>query len=87
MRAEVRALPAALSDDEKHCVASGWIARHCSVAEASLAGAGKEVKDMFTAGDASWADWRADRRGVKCARGAVDDEAVVACCVARADPN
>lgn len=80
MRAEVRELPASLSDDEKHCVGSGLIARHCSLTESWLAGAGKEVKDLFTAGDASWADWRADRRGMQCGRNAANDEAVMACC-------
>lgn len=73
-------LPANLSDDHAHCVASGLIARYCSVVEAHLAGIGKEFRDLFSDGDASWADWRADRRGVGCARRAADDEALAACC-------
>jgi len=73
-------LPANLPDEHAHCVASGLIARYCSVFEAHLAGIGKEFRDLFTRGDASWADWRADRLGVGCARRAPDDEALAACC-------
>lgn len=80
MRAEVQALPQGLSDDEKHCVASGLITRHCSSVEAWVAGAGKELQDAFTGGDASWADWRSDGRGRQCGRTAADDQAVLACC-------
>jgi hypothetical protein len=73
-------LPANLSDEHAHCVASGLIARYCSVSEAHLAGIGKEFRDLFTRGDASWADWRADRLGIGCARRTNDDQALVACC-------
>jgi len=86
MQAEVRKLPDGLDDAARHCVASGFIARHCSVAEGWMAGAGKEFKDMFTRGDASWVDWRDDRRGMQCARNAADDEAVVRCCAAAPFP-
>lgn len=73
-------LPDGLTDAHAHCVASGLIARYCSVAEANLAGIGKEVRDLFTRGDASWGDWRADRRGIACARRADDDAGLTACC-------
>jgi hypothetical protein len=82
MVAERDALPASMPDDQKHCVASGLIARHCSVTEAHLAGIGKEVQDLFTGGDASWADWQMDRRGMSCAHDAPDDAAVTRCCAA-----
>lgn len=73
-------LPANLADEHAHCVASGLIARYCSVFEAHLAAIGKEVRDLFGRGDADWADWRAGRIGVGCARRAKDDEALAACC-------
>jgi len=80
MRAMRDQLPSGLPDKQAHCLASGLIARHCSVAEAYLAGAGKEITDLFDGGDAEWADWRADRIGVACARHAVDDAGVQRCC-------
>ena len=82
-RAEVRKVPEHLDDGQKHCMAAGLIARHCSAGEAWLVGAGKELRDVVTAGDASWADWQQDRRGVKCSRGAEDDAAIERCCAAR----
>jgi hypothetical protein len=82
MVAERDALPQGMPDDQKHCIASGLIARHCSVTEAHLAGIGKEVQDLFTGGDASWADWQMDRKGMGCAHDAPDDAAVTQCCVA-----
>jgi hypothetical protein len=69
-----------MPDEQKHCVASGLIARHCSMSEANMAGVGKELQDLFTGGDASWADWKMDRKGMSCAHGAADDAAVVQCC-------
>jgi hypothetical protein len=81
MVAERDTLPAGMPDEQKHCVASGLIARHCSVGEANLAGVGKELQDLFTGGDASWADWKMDRKGMACAHDASDDAAVVQCCV------
>ena len=76
MVAERDSLPADMPDEQKHCVASGLIARHCSISEANMAGLGKELQDLFTGGDASWADWKMDRKGMSCARDAADDEAV-----------
>lgn len=73
-------VPANLPDKQAHCLASGLIARHCSLAEAYLAGIGKELKDLLGRGDADWADWRADRVGVACARRASGDAGVEACC-------
>lgn len=68
-------------DARKHCLASALIARHCSVSEAWFAGVGKEFTDIFTAGDPSWADWRADRAGMRCGREAADDD-LPSCCAA-----
>jgi hypothetical protein len=73
-------LPPDLPDRRAHCLAGGLIARYCSITEAYLAGAGKEVRDLLSQGDAQWLDWRADRAGIGCAREAQDDAAVVACC-------
>jgi hypothetical protein len=73
-------LPSKLPDKRAHCLASGLIARYCSLPEAYMAGIGKEVRDLFTGGDVEWADWRADRVGIACARRAADDTAVTACC-------
>jgi len=73
-------LPARSPDKRAHCLAAGLIARYCSRSEAYIAGAGKEVRDMFTGGDAEWADWRADRAGIRCALHAADDPALAACC-------
>jgi hypothetical protein len=76
-------LPAGLPDRRAHCLAAGLIARYCSRSEAYLAGAGKELRDLLGAGDAEWADWRADRVGIQCARQASDDAALAACCEER----
>lgn len=74
-------LPADLPEAQAHCLASGLIARYCSLTEAYLAGAGKELRDLFGAGDAEWSDWRADRAGIACARRADNDDALAACCM------
>jgi hypothetical protein len=73
-------LPANLPDKRAHCLASGLIARYCSLPEAYLAGIGKEIRDLLGRGDAEWADWRADRVGIACAHRAADDDGLVACC-------
>jgi hypothetical protein len=73
-------VPTNLPDKQMHCLAAGFITRYCSTAEAYIAGAGKEWRDMFTGGDIEWGDWRADRVGISCARHARDDAALVACC-------
>jgi hypothetical protein len=84
MEAVVRdKLPANLPDKRAHCLAGGLISRYCSVTEAYLAGAGKEVRDLLGHGDAEWADWRADRVGIECARESGDDAALAQCCSAR----
>lgn len=75
-------VPPTLPDKRAHCLASGLIARHCSVGEAYMAGAGKEIRDLFGHGDAKWADWQADRRGIACARRLSSDEQVAECCEA-----
>jgi hypothetical protein len=69
-----------LPDSRAHCEAAGLIARHCSVVEAVMASVGKEVRDLFTAGDAQWRDLMSDRRGVACARRSGTDAELAACC-------
>ncbi len=69
------------NDEQAHCLAAGMIARYCSIAEAYLAGMGKEISDLFTRGDAQWSDWRADREGIACARVAQDDADLALCCM------
>lgn len=76
-------LPSDLPDKRAHCLAGGLISRYCSVTEAYLAGAGKEVRDLLGTGDAEWRDWRADRVGIECARESTDDSAVAQCCSER----
>lgn len=73
-------LPQPLPDATAHCLAAGFIARYCSVSEAYIAGVGKELKDAFGHGDAQWRDWQADRRGIACAKAAMDDAALYSCC-------
>jgi hypothetical protein len=73
-------LPAGLTDPEKHCVASAGIAVHCSQFEAWLAGYGKEIRDAFGDGDASWADLDANRIGRRCAATHDTPEALIECC-------
>ena len=69
-----------MPDSKAHCEAAGLIARHCSVTEAAMASVGKEVRDLFTAGDAEWRDLMSDRRGIRCARDASSDPELAACC-------
>jgi hypothetical protein len=83
MQAARAQLPDDGADKRLHCLASAQIARQCSVTEAYLAAMGKEVRDLFGAGDAEWADWRADRVGVYCGRSSEDVTAVEACCAKR----
>ncbi len=75
-------VPSELPEKRKHCVAAGLIARYCSVSEAYLAGAAKELSDLFASGDAAWSDWRADRAGVRCAKQSQSDSDVADCCTA-----
>jgi hypothetical protein len=75
-------LPPGLDDKRAHCLAAGGIAQRCSALEADLAGIGKELRDAFTRGDPSWADWRADRAGIGCARRIRGGEGMAACCAA-----
>jgi len=76
-----RKLPPNLPDDKAHCLASGLIARYCSIPESYLAGIGKEVRDLLGPGDAEWRDLESDWAGIRCARSAESDEAVAACCM------
>lgn len=76
-------VPTGGPDSRTHCLAAGLIARYCSGTEAYMAGAGKEIRDLFTGGDAEWSDWRADRVGIDCARHSGDDAALASCCAER----
>ena len=75
-------LPHDIPDKRAHCLAAGGIARYCSPMEAYIAGAGKEITDIFDGGDPEWADWRADRAGIACAHRSTDGAALAACCAA-----
>jgi len=76
-------LPPGLFDKRAHCLASALIAQQCSVPEAYLAGAGKEIRDLFVPGaDAEWADWKADRVGIACAKQHHGIDDISACCAA-----
>jgi hypothetical protein len=77
VRAEV---PSDISDKHAHCLAAGGIAQRCSVTEARLAALGKEFRDVFTRGDSSWADWRADEAGIACARRSRVASELSTCC-------
>jgi hypothetical protein len=74
-------LPSNLPDSRAHCLASGLIARYCSIPESYLAGIGKEVRDLLGPGDAQWRDLKADWAGIDCARHAGSDAALTACCM------
>jgi hypothetical protein len=80
-------LPTNLPDKRAHCLASGLIARYCSLSEAYIAGVGKEVRDLLGPGDFEWADWQADRVGIACARHAESDEAIADCCTPNRQPG
>ncbi|MFT3906457.1 MAG: hypothetical protein QM718_09155 [Steroidobacteraceae bacterium] len=81
MRTVVRErVPVEVDDKLKHCLAAGFIARHCSVLEARTAAWGKEFTDLFDGGDPSTADLRADRAGIRCARAQPDDDGLRSCC-------
>ena len=73
-------VPQGLADKPTHCMAAALITRYCSRSEAALASIGKELKDLFGAGDADWADLQADREGWRCAKAPGDDSAVGECC-------
>jgi hypothetical protein len=75
-------LPTGLPDKREHCLAGGLISRYCSVTEAYLAGAGKELRDLLGEGDAEWRDWQADRAGIACARASADEASLAECCSA-----
>ena len=72
-----------LPDSHAHCLAAGLIARYCSLSEAYLAGAGKELRDLLGPGDAEWRDWQADRVGIACAKSSADDLNLASCCSAK----
>ncbi len=77
-QAVVTQVPLELDDKQRHCVAAALIARQCSPLEATLLALAKETRDLFGSGAAEWADWRADRIGLRCAAGVGQD--VAACC-------
>jgi hypothetical protein len=80
MRAVRDSIPPQDNDKRAHCLVAGRIAQRCSVFEADLAGIGKEFSDTFNHGDPSWADWRADRAGIRCARGSDELQQMAKCC-------
>jgi len=80
MQAVRQQLPNETDDKRLHCLAAAQIARQCSVSEAYLASIGKELADLFGAGDAEWSDWRADRVGVRCGRESSMQPDTDACC-------
>ena len=69
-----------LDDKRLHCLGAAQIARVCSVAEARMAGLGKELADALGTGDADPEDARASMAGIECARDAADEAQVEACC-------
>jgi hypothetical protein len=75
-------IPTNLPDKRQHCLAGAQITRQCSVGEAYVASLGKELRDLFGTGDASWSDWRADRAGMRCGRAARDTAQIERCCAA-----
>lgn len=78
---QVRAeLPEGIGDRRAHCLAAGGIARRCSVAEAWMAGWGKELRDLFGPGDASSADLGANAAGRRCARELKGGQTLAHCC-------
>ena len=79
-QAVVAALPAGLTDPEKHCLASAGIARRCSPFEAWLAGWGKEMQDALGGGDAAREDLVANRLGRRCASQPADADEMLLCC-------
>lgn len=80
-------MPAQTVDREAHCLAAGLIARYCSAAEAWLATAAKELRDLLGPGDADVADMRAGSMGMNCARTSADDDALRRCCAQGAVAN
>ncbi len=69
-----------LSEDRKHCLASGTIALRCGSASAWVAGYGKEVADLFGPGRFQRRDLRANSAGRDCSSGAADEKELPACC-------
>jgi hypothetical protein len=80
MQAVHTQLTAIIDDKQQHCLASALIAQQCSLAEAYLAGLGKELRDFFGKGDAAWSDWQADLAGITCAKNNNHRPALEACC-------
>ena len=79
--AVVARLPDGLTDKATHCMAAAMISRYCSSTEAVMASIGKELRDLFSRGDAEWADLTADRAGLRCAASAVGEAAMGECCL------
>jgi hypothetical protein len=69
-----------LSDDRKHCLASGTIALRCGRASARIAGYGKELADLFGPGQFQRRDLRANSAGRHCAGRSADEGGLAACC-------
>jgi hypothetical protein len=69
-----------LSEDRKHCLASGSIALRCGSASAWAAGYGKEVADLFGPGRFQRRDLQANSVGRDCASRSAEDNELPACC-------
>ena len=52
-------------DKNRHCAISCIMAVKCNDNETLLAGFMKEVKDVFGPGNAEWADYEADKTGIR----------------------
>lgn len=69
-----------LSNDRKHCLASGSIALRCGTLPAWAAGYGKEMADLMGPGNFQRRDLRANSAGRACADRSADERALPACC-------
>ncbi len=69
-----------LSDDRKHCLASGTITLRCGRASARIAGYGKELADLFGPGRLQRRDLQANSAGRRCAGRSPDVGALPSCC-------
>jgi hypothetical protein len=60
--------PMRVSDKTKHCALSCYLALRCGSLESFHVGVIKEIMDLFGAGQAEWADLRANQQGITLAR-------------------
>lgn len=60
--------PMQISDKTKHCALSCYLGLRCGSLESFHVGVIKEIMDLFGAGQAEWADLRANQQGITLAR-------------------